>query len=173
MEKLTTHLDDERGAVVRWGPVLYVVWRAHDAEDVVSYANDAVRELTTRFGRERRLLYVHRAPALSSGHAQSEGTRKAVMEHFDRTEPYFIASAIAIEATGFAGAIVRSVASTMMLVRRSDVKSRVFADARPGVHWLATMAAPVADFDPEAMLAELSRRDLCRGSDIRHESARG
>jgi hypothetical protein len=84
------------------------------------------------------------------------------MRHFDRTEPYFRAAALAIEATGFAGAVVRSATAGVMLIRRSRVKTKVLDDARVGVRWLATMATPSAPFDPDAMIEALREHELCR-----------
>ncbi len=161
LEDLITHLDDASGAVVRFGPVLYVVWRDPDASNPIPYADEAVRALTMRYGRGRNLLYVHRAPD-SASVSHKEKTREEVMKHFDRTEPYFRAAALAIEATGFAGAVVRSVTAGVTLMRRTQVKTKVFDDARVGVRWLATMTDPSARFDPDAMIRQLRDRDLCR-----------
>ncbi len=166
MEDLIIHLDDESGAVVRFGPVLYVVWRAPDNANPIQYADEAVRALITRYGKGRNLHYVHRAPDTGTVGGHSEKTREAVMKHFDRTEPYFRAAALAIEATGFAGAVVRSVTAGIMLVRRSGLKTKVFDDARLGLRWLATMTDKVTSFDPDAMITELSGRELCRLSVI-------
>jgi hypothetical protein len=172
MEALITHLDSEAGAVVRYGPVLFVLWRVHNSLHPVEYADEAVKALTMRYGKERRLFYVHRAPPEIVGHGQSEKTRDAVMKHFDRTEPFFKASAIVIEATGFVGAVVRSVASTMMLVRRSGVKSRVFDDVRPGLRWIATMTEQTNSFDPDQLVARLGSAGLTSESEPKQASGR-
>jgi hypothetical protein len=162
MEDLITHVDDESAAVVRFGPVLYVVWRAPDTANPIPYCDEAVEALLMRYGRGRNLYYVHRAPEAGS-FGKHDTTREAVMKHFDRTEPYFRAAALAIEATGFAGAVVRSVTAGVMLMRRSQVKAKVFDDARLGVRWLASMTAPGSgSFDPNAMIRELRSRELCR-----------
>ena len=162
MEELVTHLDDESGAVVRFGPVVYVVWRAVDSQAPISHADDAVRAMVSRYGRGRNLLYVHRAPESTGMGGHSEGTREAVMKHFDRTEAYFRAAALAIEATGFAGAVVRSVTAGVMLMRRAQLKTKVFDDARLGVRWLSTMCEPSHSFDANAMIGALRSRELCR-----------
>jgi len=161
-EELVTHLDGSQGAVVRYGPVLYVVWRAPTAESPVAEADEAVRALTRRYGSERKLLYVHRAPDATSFSRHGDEARDAVMKHFDRTEPYFRAAALAIEATGFGGAAVRSITAGVTLVRRTAVKTKVFDDARSGLRWLSAQCDPSAPFDPDAMIAELRKRELCR-----------
>ena len=159
-EELITHLDSDAGAVVRYGPVLYVVWRNPDTVEPVPYADQAANAMVRRYGRGRNLLYVHRAPDGVGRHGNE--TREAVMAHFDRTEPYFRAAALAIEATGFAGAAVRSVTAGVLLVRRNGPVSKVFNDARVGVRWLETMADPSAPFDAEAMIRKLRAQELCR-----------
>lgn len=166
---MITHLDNETAAVVRFGPVLYVLWRAYDSLAAVGHCDEAVRALTSRYGRGRNLFYVHRAPGSSSGHGQSDKTRDAVMKHFDRTEPYFRGSAIIIEATGFIGAMVRSVAAGVTLIRRSAVKSKVFDDVGPGVRWLATMGDEASSFEPDVLMAELGERGLCRVAGLDRE----
>src|SRR5690606_6567001 len=118
--------------------------------------------LMRRYGSGRKLLYVHRTPDAGAFSRHGDETRNAVMKHFDRTEPYFRAAALAIETTGFAGTAVRSVTAGVMLVRRTAVKSKVFDDARAAIRWLATMCDPSAPFDPEAMIAGLRQRELCR-----------
>jgi hypothetical protein len=160
-EELVIHLDSPEGAVVRYGPVLYVVWRAPTPASPVREADEAVRALTRRYGSERKLLYVHRAPDTTSFSRHGDEARDAVMKHFDRTEPYFRAAALAIEATGFGGAAVRSITAGVMLVRRTAVKTKVFDDARAGLRWLATQRDPSTAFDPDAMIAGLRKRELC------------
>lgn len=162
MEKLVTHFDTPEGAVVRWGPVLYVVWRQRDTAAPVPHADAAADEMVRRYGSERRLLYVHRTPPEYPVGPHSSKTMNVIMAHFERTETFFGAAALAIEATGFAGAAIRSVAAGVLLLRRSQVEHRAFRDARLGLRWLQRVAHPEAGFDAEAMIGKLKSRELCR-----------
>ena len=88
--------------------------------------------------------------------------RDAMMKHFERHDSRFCAAAVAIEAEGFGGSIIRSVTAGVLLVRKTAVRTESFKDARDALRWLQVLAKDVTPFDAEAMIAELSARKLAR-----------
>jgi hypothetical protein len=162
-DALTIHLDDETGAVCRFGPVVYVVWRDWSSTAPVAAADGAIEEMVGRYGDGRRLLYVHRNPDLPGFRRQDRALHQAALDHFDRHEERFLAAAIAHESTGFAGAVVRAISSAVMAIRRTRVRVESFGDARDGVRWAADVARDVSPFDADEMVRQLTEADLCRG----------
>jgi cytochrome c556 len=160
-EELVIHFDDkDTGAVATWGPVVYVVWRSHASLDCIQHADLAVERLVKRFGAGRKLFYVQRAPHSGGIMKANPEVREGAMKHFERHDAHFAAAAVAIEAQGFSGSVIRSVTAGVLLVRKTAVKTESFKDARDGVRWLATIAKDVNPFDAEAMIKALEAADL-------------
>ncbi len=159
-EGLKTYLNDATGAVVTYGPIVFVVWRAHNAIEPVDAAERAVVDLAAQYGEGRKLFYVHRAPNEAGMPRSKPEVRDAMMKHFERHDGRFAAAAVAIEAEGFGGSIIRSVTAGVLLVRKTAVRTESFKDARDALRWLAVVAQPISPFDAEAMIAELSKQKL-------------
>jgi len=159
-DSLQVHLDDATGAVATFGPVIYVVWRAHDSSNNIVVADKAVKQLVAQYGPGRKLFYVQRAPADGSVVKTKPEVRDAAMNHFEETDEHFWGTAVAIEVEGFAGSIIRSVTAGVMLVRRTTIKTETFKDARQGVRWLALAAKDVNPFDGDAMVRALEEKGL-------------
>lgn len=160
-ETLNIYLDDVTGVVATWGPVIFIVWRAHHSTAPIEAAELAVPDLVARYGGDRRLFYVHRAP----GGAQVKSTPRvmeAAMAHFERVDARVAAAAVAIEADGFAGSIIRSVTAGVLLVRKTAVRSASFKDARDGVRWLGAMSPGISPFDGHAVIQALQTAGYCR-----------
>ncbi len=160
-DELQVFIDDPQGAVVQFGPVIYVVWRSHDSIKTIEVADQVVKSMVERYGTGRKLLYVQRAPREHGMVRTHADVRAAAMRHFEETDQHFLAAAVAIEADGFAGSIVRSVTAGVMLVRRAQVTTQVFNDAKDGVRWLAVLAKDHVPFDSDAMIKGLAARNLC------------
>jgi cytochrome c556 len=159
-EGLKIYLDDATGAVATFGPVVYVVWRAHNAIEPVDAAERAVVDLGERYGEGRVLFYVHRAPNESGMIRSNPEVRDAMMRHFERHDRRFLAAAVAIEAEGFSGSIIRSVTAGVLLVRKTAVRTESFKDARDAVRWLGVLSKQASPFDAEAMVGALSAKGL-------------
>ncbi len=163
-DTLKLHLDDDDGAVCSYGPVLYVVWRDTSSTAPIPVADAAIEEMCARYGEERRLFYLHRAPDRPGFHRSDSELRKATLDHFERHESRFAAAAIAIEASGFSGAVLRSITAGVLLVRQTQLKTESFKDAREGVRWLKSRASDGNAFDSEAMIEALAAHGLCLSS---------
>lgn len=159
-DELIIYLDSDAGAVVSFGPVIYIVWRNHASTECIRHADIAVEKLVARYGADRRLFYVQRAPQAANMMRTDSDVRRAAMEHFERTDDHVHAVAVAIEAEGFGGSIIRSVTAGVLLVRRTKLRIESFKDARDGVRWLGTLAKDVTPFDAEAMIVALERANL-------------
>ena len=159
-EELKMHLDGPTGAVCTWGPVVYVVWRGLGSHDPIRAADAAIGELTARYGSGRQLLYLHRLPASDRTHRRDPEVLQASLDHFQRQDPYVVAAAVAIETTGFGAAVFRSIGAAVMLVRRTEVKTEMFTDARAGVRWLHTLAGDSNSFDPTSLIVALQMTGL-------------
>jgi len=159
MNFLHVHQDNDQGAVASYGPVVFVVWRQHVVAnfDVIDQAID---ELVAREGAGRRLFYVHRAPAGALQVRNDPSVLARATVHFDRHDPHFAASAVAIESTGFGATIVRSVSAGVMLARRSPVRTELFKDVRMGIRWLADCGRTINAFDADDLIAGLDAHAL-------------
>lgn len=158
-DELVVYLDNEAGAVCSFGPVVYVVWREGSVECIKS-ADLAVEALVARYGSDRALFYVQRAPHQAGMMRADSAVRAAAMDHFERQDSRVGAVAVAIEAEGFGGSIIRSVTAGVLLVRRTRMRIESFKDARDGVRWLGKLAKGNSDFDPEAMILALQAANL-------------
>jgi len=158
-DELVFYLDNDDGAVCTFGPVVYVVWR-RGSVDCIRCADLAVESLVARYGADRRLFYVQRAPRQAGMMRADSALRAAAMDHFERQDSRVSAVAVAIEAEGFGGAIIRSVTAGVLLVRRTRMHIESFKDARDGVRWLARAAKDVSPFDADAMIRALEGANL-------------
>ena len=163
-EDLTVQLDSKNGAVVTYGPVVYVVWRNFDDVKVVEAADEVVKNLSRRFGDGRKLFYCHRTPQRTTMGRQNPEVRDAVLKHFERTENLIVGAAVAIEATGFPGSIIRSATAAVLLVRNPSMATKTFADARDGVRWLGNLSRASNPFDFDGMVRALERSGLSLGN---------
>lgn len=161
---LQVHLDDDDGAVCSYGPVIYVVWRDSGSTSPIDAADAAIDRMCAEYGEDRRLFYLHRAPDRPGMHRTDSELRKATLEHFARHESRFAAAALAIEASGFGGAVLRSITAGVLLVRPTRIETESFKDARAGVRWLMSRAGEHNRFDGEAMIEALTERGLCLSS---------
>ena len=161
-DELMIHLDGPTGGVCSFGPVIYVVWRAHDSVDPINTADVAIEKLVARYGAGRKLFYVQRAPQQEgrAAYRSDPKVREAALRHFERQDPHFAAAAVAIEAIGFSGSVIRSITGGVLLVRRTAVKTEAFKDARDGVRWLSGRAREVSPFDAEAMIDALQKAGM-------------
>lgn len=160
-EELVMHLDDkDMGAVCTYGPVVYVVWRSHASVDCIKHADSAIDRLVKRYGDGRKLFYVQRAPHSGGIMKANPEVRDQAMKHFERHDARFAACAVAIEAQGFSGSVIRSVTAGVLLVRKTAVRTESFKDARDGVRWLGTVAKDVNPFDAELMVKALEAGGL-------------
>ncbi len=159
-EELVVHLDTAKGAVCTYGPVIQVVWRTHDSVEPLLFADNAIARMVTTYGEGRKLFYVQRAPHLAGVRKNDPAVRDAALKHFERHDARFVAAAVAIEAEGFGGSVIRSVTAGVLLVRKTAVKTECFKDARDGVRWLGKLAATVNPFDADDMIRQLERGQL-------------
>lgn len=158
-DELVVYLDNEDGAVCSFGPVVYVVWRLGSV-DCIKSADSAIEALVARYGADRRLFYVQRAPHQAGMMRADSAVRAAAMDHFERQDSRVGAVAVAIEAEGFGGSIIRSVTAGVLLVRRTRMRIESFKDARDGVRWLAKLAKDTSAFDADAMIRALEAANL-------------
>lgn len=160
-EELLVHLDDkDSGAVCSFGPVVYVVWRSHASIDCIKHADLAIDRMVKRYGDGRKLFYVQRAPHSGGIMKANPEVREAAMAHFERHDARFFATAVAIEAQGFSGSVIRSVTAGVLLVRKTAVRTESFKDARDGVRWLGGLAKDINPFDAELMIKQLQQGGL-------------
>jgi hypothetical protein len=144
--------------------VIYVVWRDVSSTAPIAAADAAIEEMVARYGEGRRLFYVHRTPDRPGFQRTSGELRRAAIAHFERQEERFIAAALAMEAKGLAGTMSRAITAGVLLVRKSQVRSEPFVDARDGVRWLAELSGDDNPFDADEMINALVAADLCLSS---------
>ncbi len=159
-DRLDVFLDDGSAAVVTYGPVVVIVWRALYSTAPMDAADAAVAALTARYGEGRKLFYVHRVPSIGNIVGMHPNLHAMALQHFERHDRHFAAAAIAIESDGFGGAFLRSVAASVIMMRRSVMTTESFADTSAAVRWLGTQAQPTAPFDAEAMVEALNALEL-------------
>ncbi|MDP2340004.1 MAG: hypothetical protein Q8O67_03515 [Deltaproteobacteria bacterium] len=161
-DELKIQLDGPTGAVASFGPVVYLIWRAHDSLDPINAADVVMERLIERYGPGRKIFYVQRAPETDgrAAYRSDPQVRDAALKHFERHDASVAAAAVAIEAVGFRGSVIRSITAGVLLVRRTAIKTEAFKDARDGVRWLAGLARDVNPFDGEAMIKSLEANRL-------------
>jgi hypothetical protein len=163
-ETLKMYMDGPTGAVCTWGPVVYVVWRGLASFQPIEAADLAIDTLVERYGDGRKILYVQRLPEREPGapaFRRDNHVMQGAMAHFERHDPHVVASAVAIESKGFGASVFRSIAGGIMLVRRTEVKTEIFTDAREGVRWLHTLTQPgVNAFDAAELIVAVQMAGL-------------
>ena len=129
-------LDDERGGVFVFGPLLLIDWRHPASTAPVDAADLAVEEAARFAGVGRRVAYVQRVSEKSQIGRATPEVRAAALQHFERHDTKVFAAAIALEATGFGASVIRSAAAGVLLLRPTPIQTRVFKNASEGVRWL-------------------------------------
>jgi len=162
MSYAQSFLDDERGGVFVYGPVVILDWRHNTSTAIVAAAELAVEAVTkTMSGAGRRLCYVQRVAANSPIGRATPEVRSAALQHFEKHDGKVMAAAVAIETTGFAASVVRSATAGVLLLRPTAIQTRVFKDTVEGLRWLGTFEA-MAGVDIEAAIDAFAARGLAK-----------
>ncbi len=153
-------LDDERGGVFGFGPIVFIDWRHASSTAPLEAADRAVEVAVAGAVVERRLCYVHRVAADSPvGRAKPE-VRAAALVHFDKHDASVFAAAIALEATGFHASVIRSAAAGVLLLRPTPIKTRVFDDVVDSLQWLAALRPERPTFEAQAAIVAFAAHNL-------------
>ncbi len=160
LDRLDIFLDDGCAGVVTFGPVLVVVWRALYSTAPIEAADLAVEALKARYGAGRQLLYVHRVPAIGNIVGMHPNLHSAAIQHFERHDDVFSHAAIAIESEGFGGAVLRSIAASVVMMRQTVITTESFKDIGDGIRWLRSKAQPQVAFDADAMLNAMAANGI-------------
>lgn len=137
----TIFLNDERGGVFGFGPLVLIDWRHNSSTAPVDAADLAVEAAARFAGPGRRVAYVHRVSEKSQIGRATPDVRTAALQHFERHDAKVFAAAIALEATGFGASVIRSATAGVLLLRPTPIQTRVFKDAGEGVRWLRSFDA--------------------------------
>jgi len=116
-------LDDERGGVFVFGPLLLIDWRHPASTAPVDAADLAVEEAARFAGVGRRVAYVQRVSEKSQIGRATPEVRAAALQHFERHDTKVFA-------------VIRSAAAGVLLLRPTPIQTRVFKNASEGVRWL-------------------------------------
>jgi hypothetical protein len=140
-------LESDSVVVASWNDVCFEAWLTRGTDRDIRAATDAhVRVLARTSGSIIPCSIVHEQAA---GPIDSE-VRAALVERGRQLDPRTKASALVILAGGFAGAVVRGIATGLSLLTRAKHPTKTFASIDAASRWLEPYFAPVGARAPTA-----------------------
>jgi hypothetical protein len=116
------------------------IWRFRTLTEAVKAGAEMMRELQNRYPQGVGLVQV----VEPTGTAPDAECRKALAELLERGRNAIRCSSVIYEITGFKGAAMRSVVSTLSLIARTDFPHRVFASTTEALQWQVPLVPAVA-----------------------------
>ena len=127
-----THRSDDLW-IAHWGNVCFVTWRA---KPTVESATAMARHYLTLARQHPRGFFTFGTIEANVPNPD-EAARKAISAAMDSVEKHLLASAVAVEGTGFAVAALRAALATMSMLTRARFPRKFFADVDAAAAWMA------------------------------------
>ncbi|MEW5853876.1 MAG: hypothetical protein AB2A00_34195 [Myxococcota bacterium] len=133
MEMLQREDGAESHAIGTWRNLVLSLWRVTPTVEQVEKLRRAVNTALARHPKGMGLVVIAQLPASPP----AEDARKSFIALTEEAQSGMKAAAVVAEGKGFGAAVVRSVTTGVVLLARSRVPTRVFAESPEASAWLS------------------------------------